>query len=310
METHGKTMDDFLRRNPLRCSEALREFSCSRVLKGSWGDDFFGGILKGDSTLKIRGDHLVVVFFHFEIRVHTPTNYSSTTVASVSVYVFSLIMKGLMESNTSKLDVWCTSKQNCCDPPLRTPKSNTSRSLGVGVFASCPRFQHFSPCLSGGMDEAGRDHFDKDFSGPLAAFFLDLCERIGTELFFGGLLQKKTINATVCQRCVVGWQLETKRSSIQRGWDVWSWFQRARVDRHGVLMSQPGSLWSKRLAASRKDISYRRFRVIVQDLQITAKNHGQVSKSTTTVSWLLQKNVHRFFFRIEIPLVVIVVLIQ
>ena len=133
------------------------------------------------------------------------TNYSSTTVASVSVYVFSLIMKGLMESNTSKLDAWCTSKQNCSDPPPRTPKNNTSRSLGVGVFASCPRFQHFSPCLSGGMDEAGRDHFDKDFSGPLAAFFLDLCERIGTELFFGGLLQKKTINATVCQRCVCCW---------------------------------------------------------------------------------------------------------
>ena len=104
---------------------------------------------------------------------------------------------------------------------LRTPKNNTSRSLGVGVFASCPQFQHFSPCLSGGMDEAGREHFDKDFSGPLAAFFLDLCEMIGTELFFVGLLQKKSNKrCTVCQRCVVGWQLETKKSSIRRGWDV------------------------------------------------------------------------------------------
>jgi len=106
---------------------------------------------------------------------------------------------------------------------LEPPKNNTRRSLGVGVFASCPQFQHFSPCLSGGMDEAGRDHFDKDFSGPLAAFFLDLCEseRIGTELFFGCLLQKKNNKrCTVCQRCVVGRQLKTKRSSIQKGSDV------------------------------------------------------------------------------------------
>jgi len=117
-----------------------------------------------------------------------------------------------------------------------------------------------------GWTKQGGITLTKTSVDPWRRFFWIFAKGLERNCFLVASSKKNNKRCTVCQRCVVGWQLETKRSLIQRGWDVWSWFQRARVHWHGVLMSQPGSLWSKRLAASRKDISYRRFRVIVQDL--------------------------------------------
>ena len=87
--------------------------------------------------------------------------------------------------------------------------------------------------------------------------------------------KKNNKRCTVCQRYVVGWQLKTKRRSIQRGSDVWSWFQKSSgpsawgfwwVNRQFPLVKTPGK-------ASQKDISYIRFRVIIQDLFQSDKNH-------------------------------------